>query len=156
MPRRARAEKRKTPADGKYANATVGIFINKSMLRGQKNTAERIIYGAMDIVAERTKKDPLDVFLQAMKNATPLVEVKPRRVGGATYQVPVEVRPERGMALAMKWILGATRTRSGKSTRQKLAEELIDASQGQGASIKKREDTHRMAEANKAFVHYRW
>lgn len=156
MPRRARAEKRKTPPDGRYANTTVGIFINKSMLRGQKNTAESIVYGAMDIIAERTKKDPLEVFLQAMKNATPLVEVKPRRVGGATYQVPVEVRTERGMALAMKWILGATRTRGGKSTKQKLAEELIDASQGQGASIKKREDTHRMADANKAFVHYRW
>ncbi|MBI2958448.1 MAG: 30S ribosomal protein S7 [Chloroflexi bacterium] len=156
MPRRASAEKRKTPPDGKYGSTTVGIFINKTMLRGQKATAERIVYGAMDMVAERTKKEPLEVFLQAMKNATPLVEVKPRRVGGATYQVPIEVRPERGAALAMKWILGAARGKSGKATRVKLAEELIDASQGQGASIKKREDTHRMAEANKAFVHYRW
>ena len=156
MPRRARADKRQTKPDSRFGNATVSIFINKTMLRGQKNTAERIIYGAMDIVAERTKKEPLDVFLQAMKNATPLVEVKPRRVGGATYQVPIEVRPERGATLAMKWILGATRSRKGKPTAQKLAEELIDASQGQGASIKKREDTHRMAEANKAFVHYKW
>lgn len=156
MPRRARADKRQTKPDSRFGNATVSIFINKTMLRGQKNTAERIIYGAMDIVAERTKKEPLDVFLQAMKNATPLVEVKPRRVGGATYQVPIEVRPERGVALAMKWIIGATRAKKGKPTAQKLAEELIDASQGQGASIKKREDTHRMAEANKAFVHYKW
>ncbi|MDO8472549.1 MAG: 30S ribosomal protein S7 [Dehalococcoidia bacterium] len=155
MPRRAIGAKRKTPPDGKYANTTVGVFINKTMLRGQKATAERIVYGALDIVGERTKKDPLEVFLHAMKNATPMVEVKPRRVGGATYQVPIEVRPERGATLAMKWILGATRSRSGKSTKQKLAEELIDASQGQGASIKKREDTHKMADANKAFVHYR-
>jgi small subunit ribosomal protein S7 len=156
MSRRARKEKRAAPLDARFNNATVGILINKTMLRGQKHTSERIIYGAMDIVASKTKKEPLEVFLQAMKNATPLVEVKPRRVGGATYQVPIEVRPERGAALAMRWILAATRSRKGKTTSQKMAEELIEASQGQGASIKKREDTHRMAEANKAFVHYRW
>jgi small subunit ribosomal protein S7 len=156
MSRRARKEKRAAPLDARFNNATVGILINKTMLRGQKHTSERIIYGAMDIVAAKTKKEPLEVFLQAMKNATPLVEVKPRRVGGATYQVPIEVRPERGAALAMRWILAATRSRKGKTTSQKMAEELIEASQGQGASIKKREDTHRMAEANKAFVHYRW
>ncbi|MEW6033782.1 MAG: 30S ribosomal protein S7 [Chloroflexota bacterium] len=156
MPRRARAVRRSAVADAKYGDPVVARFVNKVMMRGQKATAERVVYGAMQLVAEKTKKDPLEVFNRAIKNVTPLVEVKPRRVGGATYQVPVEVRPERGMALGVRWLLAAARSRGGKSACEKLASELVDASQGQGASIKKREDTHKMAEANKAFVHYRW
>jgi len=131
-------------------------FVNKLMLRGQKDTAEKILYGAFDLIESKSKKNPIDVFVQAMKNATPLLEVKPRRVGGATYQVPVEVKPERGNVLAIRWILAATRARSGKSMAEKLAAEIIDASQNQGTTIKKKEDTHKMAEANRAFVHYRW
>jgi small subunit ribosomal protein S7 len=126
------------------------------MSRGKKTTSERIVYGAMNIIAEQEKGDPVAVLDLALKNAVPLLEVKPRRVGGATYQVPVEVKQERGFSLAIRWILKAAKARSGKSMAEKLAAELIDASKKQGATIKKREDTHKMAEANRAFVHYRW
>ena len=126
------------------------------MRGGKKGLAERIVYGALDVVSQRTGKDPLVVFQDAMENAMPLVEVRARRVGGATYQVPVEVRPERRNSLAMRWIISGARNRSGRTMIEKLASELADASQGVGAAVKKREDTHRMAEANKAFSHYRW
>lgn len=156
MPRRARVFKREILPDVKYNNPVLTRFVNKLMLRGQKDTAEKILYGALDMVENKTKKNAQDVFNQAMKNATPLLEVKPRRVGGATYQVPVEVKPERGNVLAIRWILAAARARGGKSMAEKLAAEIIDASQNQGTTIKKKEDTHKMAEANRAFVHYRW
>ncbi|MBI2854288.1 MAG: 30S ribosomal protein S7 [Chloroflexi bacterium] len=156
MPRRGKIERVPVAADARFGNPVIAKFINRVMLRGQKATAYKVVYGAMDIVADRAKKDPQEVFLQAMKNVTPLVEVKPRRVGGATYQVPVEVRPERGAALATRWVLAAARARGGKSAAEKLAAELMDAFQNQGAAIKKREDTHKMADANKAFVHFRW
>jgi len=126
------------------------------MMRGQKSTAERIVYNAMQIMKQQEQKDPASIVEQAVKNATPLLEVKPRRVGGATYQVPVEVRPERGLSLAIRWLVRAARARTGKSMAETLAAELIDASKGQGATLKKREDTHKMAEANRAFAHYRW
>jgi small subunit ribosomal protein S7 len=126
------------------------------MFDGKKSTARTIIYDTMDLIAEKTKSEPIEVFDQAIKNATPLLQVKSRRVGGATYQVPIEVRPERGMALAMRWLIDSSRARSGRSMAEKLASEMIDASQGQGAAVKKRQDTHKMAEANKAFAHYRW
>jgi len=126
------------------------------MFGGRKATAERVIYDAMDLVNKKLSTEPLPVLEQALKNATPVLQVKSRRVGGATYQVPIEVEPARGLSLAMRWVIGFARARSGKSMAEKLAAELIDASQGQGASIKKRQDTHKMAEANKAFAHYRW
>ena len=126
------------------------------MLRGKKSLAEQITYGALDIVAEKTGREAMDVFSQALSNAMPLVEVRPRRVGGATYQVPMEVRPDRRQAMAMRWLIGFARSRAGRSMEEKLAAELMDAANNQGASIKKREDTHKMAEANKAFAHYRW
>lgn len=156
MSRRGRPPRREVLPEAKYGSPVIAKFINKVMLRGQKATAEHIVYEALDIVSSQAKRDPIEVFNQAMKNVTPLVQVKPRRVGGATYQVPVEVRPERGAALGTRWLLAAARSRGGKTAGAKLAAELLDASQGQGAAIKKREDTHRMAEANKAFVHYRW
>ena len=126
------------------------------MRDGKKSTAFRIMYDAFDIIEERSKKPPLDVFEQAIKNVTPLLEVRPRRVGGATYQIPMEVRSERRLSLAVRWLLQSTRQRPGKSMAEKLASELMDAAAGQGASIKKKDDTHRMAEANRAFAHYRW
>jgi small subunit ribosomal protein S7 len=126
------------------------------MRHGKKSTAFRIVYDSFDIIEERSKKPPLDVFEQALKNVTPLLEVRPRRVGGATYQIPIEVRVERRMSLAIRWLLQSTSQRPGKSMAEKLASELMDAAAGQGASIKKRDDTHRMAEANRAFAHYRW
>jgi len=156
MPRRARATKRVIPPDSRYHSVIVAKMINKVMTRGKKSTAERIVYEALDIVAERVKGDPVDTLNEAIKNATPLLQVKPRRVGGATYQVPIEVRPDRGLYLAMRWLVWSARARAGKSTAEKLAAEVLDAAQRQGATIKKREDTHRMAEANRAFVHYRW
>jgi len=130
--------------------------MNMLMRGGKKGLAERIVYGALDIVSQRTGKDPLVVFQDAMENAMPLVEVRARRVGGATYQVPVEVRPERRNSLAMRWIINGARNRSGRTMIDRLASELADASQGVGAAVKKREDTHRMADANKAFAHYKW
>ncbi len=131
-------------------------FINNLLRKGKKSTAERIFYGAIDIIADRTKDDPLKVFEKAMENAKPAVEVKSRRVGGSTYQVPVEIRPDRRNALSIRWLINYAQGRGEKGMQAKLAAELMDASQGRGASVKKREDTHRMAEANKAFAHYRW
>ncbi len=156
MSRRAQAIKREIPPDAKYQNTTVAKLINRVMMCGKKSTAERIIYDALQIIEQQGSKAPVTVLEQAIKNVTPLLEVKPRRVGGATYQVPVEVRPDRGLSLALRWLVKSTRARTGKSTAEKLAAELSDASQGQGATIKKREDTHKMAEANRAFAHYRW
>lgn len=156
MPRRARVVKRAIPPDAKYGNSIVAKLINKMMLHGKKATAERIVYDALDLVKQKMHTDPLSVLDQAIKNATPLLQVKSRRVGGATYQVPVEVDAERGLSLAMRWLINYARERSGKSMAEKLAAELMDAAQGQGATIKKRQDTHKMAEANKAFAHYRW
>jgi small subunit ribosomal protein S7 len=135
---------------------TVAKFINRLMLKGKKSVAEGIMYDAFGIIEEKTKRNPLDVFEQAIKNATPVIEVKPRRVGGATYQVPVEVEPHRRLSLVMRWLIQTARSRSGKSMAEKLAGELMDASQGTGVTIKKKEDTHKMAEANRAFAHYRW
>jgi small subunit ribosomal protein S7 len=132
------------------------MCINRVMLHGKKSTARAIVYGALDIIAEKMNRDPVEVFEQGLKNATPLIEVKPRRVGGATYQIPVEISIERRTALALRWIIGASRSRSGKSMAEKLASELMDAANNVGASVKRREDTHRMAEANKAYAHYRW
>ncbi|MFQ6122167.1 MAG: 30S ribosomal protein S7 [Dehalococcoidales bacterium] len=156
MPRRARAIKREIPPDAKYHNVTVAKLINKVMMRGKKRTAERITYGALQLLEQQVSKDPVTALEQAVKNATPMLEVKPRRVGGATYQVPVEVHPDRGLFLALRWLLKSAKARKGKSMAEKLAAELADAFQGQGATIKKREDTHKMAEANRAFAHYRW
>jgi small subunit ribosomal protein S7 len=156
MPRRARVLKRQTPPDPKYGNVTVAIFIKKMMSGGRKATAERIVYDAMDLVNKKLSTEPLAVLDQALKNATPLLQVKSRRVGGATYQVPVEVEAARGLSLAMRWLISYAKARGGRSMAEKLAAEIVDASQGQGATIKKRQDTHKMAEANKAFAHYRW
>jgi len=156
MPRKARATKREVIPDSRYHSDIVARLINRLMTRGKKSTAERIVYDALDIVSEQAKGDPVSTLEQAIKNATPLLEVKPRRVGGATYQVPIEVRQGRGLSLAIRWLLKAAQARGGKSMAEKLAGEVLDASQRQGATIKKREDTHRMAEANRAFVHYRW
>lgn len=156
MPRRARPVKREVAPDAKYNSKTVAMFINKIMQRGKKSLAERIMYEALNRIEQQTHRNPLDTFEQAVRNAMPSIEVKPRRVGGATYQVPVDIRPERRVALAMRWLIRSARARSGKSMAEKLAAELMDAAAGQGATIKRREDTHRMAEANRAFVHYRW
>jgi small subunit ribosomal protein S7 len=156
MPRRYRPPKREVLPDIKYDNVQVGMFINRLMRGGKKNTAARIMYDALDIIEERMHRNPVEVFEQALKNATPIIEVKPRRVGGATYQVPVEVSAHRRLSLAMRWLVASARNRSGKSMAAKLANELMDAAQGTGVTVKKREDTHRMAEANKAFAHYRW
>jgi len=156
MSRRAQAIKREIPPDAKYHNVTVAKLINKVMMCGKKSLAERLIYDALQIMEQQGAKTPVTVLEQAIKNVTPLLEVKPRRVGGATYQVPVEVQPDRGLSLAIRWLVNSTRARTGKSMAEKLATELSDASQGQGATVKKREDTHKMAEANRAFAHYRW
>jgi small subunit ribosomal protein S7 len=156
MPRRNRPPRREIEPDIKYNSVTVARFINRLMMRGKKSIAERILYDAFDIIEDRAHKSPMDVFEEAVNNATPILEVKPRRVGGATYQVPVEVRPERRLSLAMRWLVQNARKRTGKSMAEKLAAELMDAAQGQGATIKKKEDTHKMAEANRAFAHYRW
>jgi small subunit ribosomal protein S7 len=156
MARRNRPEKRLIPPDPRYANVTVQILINKLMTRGKKSTSERVVYGAFDRIQSQTGRDPLDVFQQAVRNTTPVLEVKPRRVGGATYQVPVEIRPDRRIARSMRWLLNASRTRGGRSMSEKLASELLDAANNTGAAIKRKDDTHRMAEANRAFVHYRW
>ena len=156
MPRRNRPEKREVVPDAKYQNETMARLINRVMQRGKKSTAERIVYDAMQIIEQREKKEPDTILEQAIRNATPLLEVKPRRVGGATYQVPVEVRPDRGLSLALRWLIKTTRARSGKSMAEKLAAELSDAARGEGATIKRREDTHKMAEANRAFAHYKW
>ena len=156
MPRRRVAAKREILPDPKFGNVTLAKFMNHVMVCGKKSLAERIVYGALEMVRERTKRDPLGVFEEALANVAPMVEVKSRRVGGATYQVPVEVRVSRQQALAMRWLVDYARARGEKSMAQRLAGELADASQGRGAAVKKREDTHRMAEANRAFAHYRW
>lgn len=156
MPRRAKVVRRQINPDPKYNSVVVAKFINKVIMRGQKATAERIVYKALELIGKRLNQEPVTVLEVALRNATPLLEVKPRRVGGATYQVPVEVRPERGASLAMSWLIHSARARAGRSMVEKLAAEIADAYQGQGLSIKKREDTHKMAEANKAFAHYRW
>ena len=156
MPRRRVAAKREILPDPKFGNITLAKFMNHVMVSGKKSVAERIVYGALDIVEERLKKSPVEVFEEALDNVAPLVEVKSRRVGGATYQVPVEVRPSRRNALAMRWLVDSARSRSEKSMAARLAGELMDAADGRGSAVKKREDTHRMAEANKAFAHYRY
>ncbi|MBI2408117.1 MAG: 30S ribosomal protein S7 [Gemmatimonadetes bacterium] len=156
MSRRKTAVKRTILPDARYDSQTVSKFINVLMYAGKKSTAERIFYGAMDLVESRTSQPGVNVFKQALANLKPVVEVKSRRVGGATYQVPVEVRPERRTALAMRWLISYSRDRNEKSMAEKLAAEVIAASKGEGNAVKKKEDTHRMAEANKAFAHYRW
>jgi len=155
MPRRYRPEKRKINPDVRYNSVQVHSFINRVMKRGKKSLATRLVYDAFELIGERTKKNPLEVFEQAINNVSPVMEVKPRRVGGATYQVPMEVPTYRQFALATRWILAATRERSGKSFAEKLADELMDAANNSGSAIRRREETHRMAEANRAFSHYR-
>ena len=156
MPRRARVLKREPSPDAKYHSMTVARLINRVMLSGKKSTAESILYDALQILERQESKSPVITLEQALKNTIPQLEVKPRRVGGATYQVPVEVRPERALSLALRWLVKSTRARTGSSMAERLAAELIAASRGQGATIKKREDIHKMAEANRAFAHYRW
>ncbi len=156
MPRRREVPKRDREPDPRYGSPLVTRFINCLMKGGKRSTAERIIYDAMEIIAERTKEDPLPVFEKAINNVKPMLEVKSRRVGGSTYQVPIEVRPERRTAMALRWIIGFAKNRSEHSMAEKLAGELVAAYKKEGASIKKREDTHRMAEANKALAHYRF
>ncbi len=156
MPRRREITKREILPDPKYKNALVAKFVNNIMKRGKKSVAERILYGALDIIQERAKEDPLKLFEKSVGNTKPIIEVKSRRVGGATYQVPTEVRPERRTALAIRWLINYAKERSEKSMEEKLAAELIDAANNRGGAIKKREDVHKMAEANKAFAHYRW
>ncbi len=156
MPRRREITKREILPDPKYKNALVAKFVNNIMKRGKKSVAERILYGALDLIQERAKEDPLKLFEKSVSNTKPIIEVKSRRVGGATYQVPTEVRPERRTALAIRWLINYAKERSEKSMEEKLAAELIDAANNRGGAIKKREDVHKMAEANKAFAHYRW
>ncbi|MFO8101639.1 MAG: 30S ribosomal protein S7 [Dehalococcoidia bacterium] len=156
MPRRGKVTKRVILPDVKYNSEKLARFINKVMFDGKKSKAERIVYDMMDIVQEQTKRDPLEVFEEALQNVTPIMEVKPRRIGGATYQVPIEVTPARGLSLSMRWLVSTARSRKGKPMAEKLAAEIIDASQNEGATVKKRTDTHKMAEANRAFAHYRW
>lgn len=156
MPRRREVAKRIVLADPKFNDRLVTKFVNNLMLGGKKSVAEKIVYGAFDLIAERSGEDPLDVFKKAFENVRPLLEVKSRRVGGSTYQVPVEVRPDRRNALVIRWVLAASRGRGEKTMCERLAAELLDAANNRGASVKKKEDTHRMAEANKAFAHYRW
>jgi small subunit ribosomal protein S7 len=156
MPRRNRPPKRETEPDIKYNSVLVSRFINKLMVGGKKSVAQHIFYGALDTIEGRTRRPGLEVFEQAIKNVTPMIEVKPRRVGGATYQVPVEVRADRQESLAIRWLIQTTRKRPGKSMAEKLSNELLDAANNTGQTVKKREDTHRMAEANRAFAHYRW
>jgi len=156
MPRKGPARKRSLNPDPMFGNVMAQRFINRLMLDGKKSVAERIFYGALEIAEQKAGKSGLEVFEQALKNVMPVVEVRPRRVGGSTYQVPVDVRPDRRVSLAMRWLTTFARKRAGRSMREKLAAELLDASNQTGASIKRREDNHRMAEANKAFAHYRW
>jgi small subunit ribosomal protein S7 len=156
MPRRRVVAKRDVLPDPKFGNVTLAKFMNHVMISGKKSVAESIVYGALDIVKTKLNKDPIEAFDEALENIAPMVEVKSRRVGGATYQVPVEVRPARRTALSMRWLVEYARNRGEKSMRQRLAGEIIDASQGKGNAVKKREDVHRMAEANKAFSHFRF
>ncbi|MGD0152443.1 MAG: 30S ribosomal protein S7 [Thermacetogeniaceae bacterium] len=156
MPRRGITEKREVLADPLYGSKVFSKLVNKVMWDGKKSIAERICYDALKIVKEKTKREPLEVFEQAMKNIMPVLEVKARRVGGANYQVPIEVRSDRRLTLAIRWLVNYSRARSGKSMEENLAGEIMDAANGIGSTVKKREDTHKMAEANKAFAHYRW
>jgi small subunit ribosomal protein S7 len=156
MPRKGPAPRREVAPDPVFESELVTRFVNKMLLKGKRSVAERIFYTALQAVGERSKGDPLDVLERALRNVMPTLEVRPRRVGGATYQVPVEVRPGRRMALGIRWIVDAARKRPGKSMQERLAAELLEAAGGTGASVKKREDTHKMADANKAFAHYRW
>ncbi|MBW2595005.1 MAG: 30S ribosomal protein S7 [Deltaproteobacteria bacterium] len=156
MPRRRVVTKRKILADPKYSSALVSRFINNLLKKGKKSVAEAILYGAFDSIENKVNGSPLEIFEKAMDNVKPVLEVKSRRIGGATYQVPTEVLPDRRIALAIRWLIGNAKSRVGKSMREKLAAEFMDAAAGRGASVKKREDTHKMAEANKAFAHYRF
>lgn len=156
MPRRAKVVKRELLPDARYQSVLVTRIVNKIMQRGKKGVAESILYGALEVVSSRTGRDAMDVLEQAIRNATPVIEVKPKRVGGATYQVPVAIEGDRRLSLAIRWLLGSARARTGKSMAEKLAAELLDAANNVGATVKKREDTHRMADANKAFAHYRF
>lgn len=156
MPRKGPAPRRAPAPDPVFGSRLVSRFINKLMLDGKKTVAEDIFYGAMQIIADKTEKNPLEVFQSGMRSIIPVLEVRSRRVGGATYQVPVEVRAERKIALAIRWVIRHARERNEKTMQMRLANELMDASQGRGAAVKRREDTHKMAEANKAFAHYRW
>lgn len=156
MPRRGKVLKRVPIPEAKFQNVTVARVIHKVMMSGKKSIAERLVYDALEIVERQMKKDPVEILEAAVRNATPALQVKSRRVGGATYQVPMEIAPERGMARAIRWLLSSARSQKGKPMSQKLAAEIMDAYQNQGLTIKKREDTHKMAEANRAFAHYRW
>ncbi|MDI6602242.1 MAG: 30S ribosomal protein S7 [Thermoanaerobacteraceae bacterium] len=156
MPRRGYIAKRDVLPDPLYGDKVVTKLINKVMLEGKKSVSQKIVYGAFDIIREKTGRDPLEVFHDAMNNVMPVLEVKARRVGGATYQVPMEVRPDRRQSLGIRWLVEYARERNGKNMMEKLAAEILDAANNQGASVRKKEDTHRMAEANKAFAHYRW
>lgn len=156
MPRRGNILKRKILPDPIYGSENISKLVHRIMIQGRKATAEQIVYDALSIVETKSKKSPVDVFDEALKNVTPVLEIKPRRVGGATYQVPVEVEGNRRMSLALRWLVNAARARSGHSMAEKLSAEILDAVQKQGAAIKKREETHKMAEANKAFAHFRW
>jgi small subunit ribosomal protein S7 len=156
MSRRHRAEKREILPDAKYGDKVLTKFMNNLMYDGKKSVAEGIVYGALSRVEDRLKKEPIEVFHEALENIKPAVEVRSRRVGGATYQVPVEVRPERREALAIRWLINASRARNENTMEERLAGELLDAAQSRGSAVKKREDTHKMADANKAFSHYRW
>jgi len=154
--RRRKAEIRTVPPDPKFGSEYLSRFINKIMLNGKKSVAQSAVYRALDIVEQQSGRPSVEVFIEALQNATPLLQVKARRVGGATYQVPMEVRPERGQALGMTWLITSARARKGRPIREKLAQEILDASRGEGAAVRRREDVHRMADANRAFVHYRW
>jgi small subunit ribosomal protein S7 len=154
--RRRRAEQRVVPPDVKYGSVDLTRFINKVMERGKKTVAQGIVYGALDVLERQARRPPLEVFQDALRNAVPVLQVKPRRVGGATYQVPLEVPPRRGRQLAIRWLITGARSRKGRPMAEKLAQELLDASRGEGSAVKRKEDLHRMAEANRAFVHYRW
>lgn len=156
MPRKGPAKKREVIPDPVYGSKMLARFINRILIKGKKSTAEKIVYGALDICAERANKSGIEIFEQAIRNVMPVVEVKPRRVGGATYQVPIEVRSDRRVSLAMRWMVTYARKRGGRTMVEKLAAEFLDAANNTGASIKKKEDSHKMAEANKAFAHYRY
>ena len=156
MPRRYRPPRRQVEPDPKYGNVSVAQFVNRMMRGGKKSVARGVMYKTLALIEARAKRNPIEVLEQALKNTTPAIEVKPRRVGGSTYQIPVEVEPHRRSALAMRWLLAAAQARGGHGMPEKLAAELMDAAQGQGAAVKKKEDTHRMAEANRTFAHYRW
>jgi len=157
MPRRKKGDlRRKIPPDPKFNDYEVAKFINKLMWDGKKSVAYKIFYTAMDIIKEKTKQDPLEIFKKALNNVKPKLEVRPRRVGGATYQIPIEVPPHRSLSLAIRWIIESARNRKGKPMAERLVDELLEAARGEGPSVKKKEDTHKMAESNRAFAHYRW